>query len=282
MTGRDGLAVSIVALNHDEREGYDQALLAARMAAYPAGEFAGQEGLMRASEILHLARRAGVGSTTSVLDLCCGVGGPGLLIARHLGCTYRGIDASPAAIRIARRRAGDVDVCFDVARIPPMPGGRFDVVLLLETLLAFPDKAGLFRAIARALPVGGRFAFTLEAGPPLTDAEQALMPDAGTVQLAPLDVVVAQLRAAGLQTYWQQDCSDAHQAVAERLRTQFVKHFDGMAGALGPNAVQALVTTHTRWGEWLRTGRVRKFACAAVKTPRDSAVPTEGDPAVPR
>ena len=53
-------------------------------------------------------------------------------------------------------------------------------MLLLETMLAFEDKDALVRAIAAALRPGGRFAFTLEEGPPLTAAERAAMPDADT------------------------------------------------------------------------------------------------------
>ena len=81
----------------------------------------------------------------SVLDLCCGVAGPGRFITRELGCTYLGVDLSPSAIEIARERAGDLSCRFEVARIPPIPPGPFDVVLLLETMLAFPDKEPLLR-----------------------------------------------------------------------------------------------------------------------------------------
>ena len=67
--------------------------------------------------------------------------------------------------------------------MPPLPDGRFDVVLLLETMLAFPDKAALLAEVARVLEPGGRFAFTVEEGRPLTAGERARMPDADTVWL---------------------------------------------------------------------------------------------------
>ena len=77
--------------------------------------------------------------------------------------------------------------------VPPLPPGTFDVVLLLETMLAFPDKETLVEEVSRALPVGGRFAFTLEEGLPLTESERARMPDADTVWLTPLDEMHAVL-----------------------------------------------------------------------------------------
>lgn len=132
-------------MKQDERVSFDRALGRARRSAYPPGEFVGQESFMRATEIRALAVRAGIGPGVSVLDLCCGVAGPGRFITAELGCAYLGVDSSASAIDIARERAADLPCRFEVARIPPLPPGRFDVVLLLETMLAFEDKEGLLR-----------------------------------------------------------------------------------------------------------------------------------------
>src|SRR3954451_3724796 len=155
-------------MRQDDRAPFERALHRARVSAYAAGEFVGQEGFMTAREIGALAVRAGIGRGTAVLDLCCGVAGPGRLLTRELGCAYLGVDADPSAIAVAAERAGDLPCRFVVAEIPPLPAGRFDVVLLLETMLAFRDKRALVQAVSDALAPGGRFAFTLEAGPPLT------------------------------------------------------------------------------------------------------------------
>ena len=140
---------------------------------------------MTAGEIrsvaVHARIRPGV-----VLDLCCGVAGPGRLLARELACDYLGVDASESAVELAREHASDLSCRFVVGGVPPLPAGTFDVVLLLETFLAFRDKDALVEEIATALRPGGRFAFTLESGPPLTPAERAAMPDADTVSLTPL------------------------------------------------------------------------------------------------
>src|SRR3954468_6995733 len=136
---------------HD-RTRYDRALHGARVSAYAAAEFVGQESFMTAGEIRALAERAGIGPGVAVLDLCCGVGGPGRLITRELGCDYLGVDASASAVAIARQRAGDRAggaargasaspgqgpgarrAPCAIAQIPPLPAGSFDVVLLLET-----------------------------------------------------------------------------------------------------------------------------------------------------
>jgi SAM-dependent methyltransferase len=253
-------------MRQDERGLFDRALQPARLSAYPPGEFVGQESFMRASEILSLAVEAGIGPGVSVLDLCCGVAGPGRLITRDLGCTYLGVDCSSSAIGIARERAGNLACRFEVSQVPPLPPGRFDVVMLLETMLAFPDKNTLLREISSALTAGGRFAFTMEAGAPLTNAERESMPDAETVWPIPLPEMISCLGRAGLRVRRQDECSQSHRAMAESLISAFAAEARGIAAQLGRRALDELLATHRLWSDWLRDGRVRKFALVAERT----------------
>jgi SAM-dependent methyltransferase len=235
------------------------------VSAYSPGEFIEQEGFMRAAEIRALAARAGIAPGVSVLDLCCGVAGPGRFITRELGCTYMGVDLSSSAVDIARERAGDLPCRFVVSRIPPVPSGPFDVVLLLETMLVFPDKDALVQGISRALAGGGRFAFTLEEGLPLTDEERVRMPDADTVWLTPLEEMLGCLDRAGLTVCWQEDCSQSHQAVADSLINAFAGDAVDIAAQIGRRALEELLAAHELWSDWLRHGRVRKVAFVAEK-----------------
>jgi sarcosine/dimethylglycine N-methyltransferase len=253
-------------VKQDERAAFARGLQRARVAAYAPGGFVGQESFMRAGEILDLARRAGIASGVSVLDLCCGVAGPGRFITRELGCTYVGVDFSSSAIAIARERAGDLPCRFEVSRIPPVPPGPFDVVLLFETMLAFPEKEPLIRGIARALPTGGRFAFTLEEGLPLTEEERQAMPDAETVWLTPLPEMLACLARAGLDVRWQNDHSQSHRALADSLIAAFAADATEIAGRIGHRALEELLTAHRLWSDWLREGRVRKIVFVTEKT----------------
>jgi SAM-dependent methyltransferase len=243
-----------------DRAPFDRALHRARESAYPPGEFVGQESFMAAGEIRALAVAAGIGPGVSVLDLCCGVAGPGRFVTRELGCAYLGVDSSAGAVAIARERAGDLTCRFAVARIPPVPEGAFDVVLLLETMLFFEDKDALLRSIAAALRSGGRFAFTLEVGQPLTADERAAMPDADTVWLAPLEEIAASLERAALVVTWQEDWSAAHLVMADALARAFAADADHIAAQIGRHALDELLAAHRLWIEWLDAGRVRKLA----------------------
>jgi SAM-dependent methyltransferase len=252
-------------VKQDERAPFVDALQRARVAAYPPGEFVEQESFMRAGEIRALADHAGIAPGVSVLDLCCGIAGPGRFITRELGCDYLGVDYSAGAIEIARRRAGDLPCRFEVARITPIPPGPFDVVLLLETMLAFAEKEPLLREISRALTAGGRFAFTFEAGLPLTEAERERMPDADTVWLVPIEEMLASLDRVGLVVRRQEDCSQSHVATAESLTEAFAADAVDIAAQIGDEALEELLRAHRLWSDWLRAGRVRKIALIAEK-----------------
>jgi len=260
-------------MQQDDRAPFVQALEHARVSAYDPGEFVEQESFMRASEIRELAERAGIRPGTSVLDLCCGIAGPGRFITRELGCDYLGVDSSSSAVDIARDRSGDLPTRFEVARIPPVPEGPFDVVLLLETILAFRDKAALLEEVSRALRPGGRFAFTLEEGLPLTEAERERMPDADTVWLTPLAEMHAALELVGLRVLWEQDDSQSHRAIAESLLAAFATDAAAITGALGMTALEELMAAHRLWSDWLQSGRARKVAVVAEK---ESKAPATG------
>jgi SAM-dependent methyltransferase len=253
-------------MRQDDRAPFVRALQRARVSAYAPGEYVEQEGFMRAGEIRALADRAGVARGVSVLDLCCGVAGPGRFITEELECSYLGIDYSSSAVDIARERARELPCRFEVARLPPVPRGPFDVVLLFETMLAFPEKKTLLQGIAEALTTGGRFVFTVEEGPPLTETERERMPDADTVWLVSLPELVASLECVGLSVRWMEDCSRSHRAVADSLIDALAAGAVDIAAQIGQVALEELLTAHRLWSEWLAKGRVRKLALVTEKT----------------
>ena len=139
------------------------------------------------------------------------------------------------------------------------------MVLLLETMLAFPEKAPLLQEISGALVSGGRFAFTVEEGPPLTESERATMPDADTVWLIPLPEMLSCLERAGLVVRWQEDWSRSHAVMADSLLGAFAGDAQDIAAQIGHRALDELLVAHRLWRDWLREGRVRKFALVAEK-----------------
>ena len=220
---------------------------------------------MRAGEIRTLAHQARIGPGVVVLDLCCGVAAPGRMITAESGCHYLGVDHCASALATAKERAGNLPCRFEQAHLPPLPEGRFEVVLLLETMLAFADKDALVGEVARVLEPGGRFACTIEEGRPLTQQERARMPAADTVWPIGLAELTRVLRKAGLIVSWQQECSSSHYATATALLRCYRADSPRIAGQIGMQATAELITAHQMWSDWLGSGRVRKFALVAEK-----------------
>ena len=220
---------------------------------------------MRAAEVRRLAHQARVGPGVSVLDLCCGVAGPGRMIAAESGCHYLGVDQSASALATARQLAGNLPCRFEQAHLPPLPEGRFEVVFLLETMLAFADKGALVGEVTRVLEPGGRFAFTVEEGRPLTQQERARMPSAETVWPIELAKLTGVLRNAGLAVIWRQEYSSSHCAIATALLRCYRADSPQIADQIGTQATAELITAHQLWSDWLGSGRVRKFAMVAEK-----------------
>jgi hypothetical protein len=73
----------------------------ARATAYPASEYVGYESFMRAGEVRTLAHRARVRPGVFVLDMLCGVAGPGWMITAESGCRYLDVDYSASALATA-------------------------------------------------------------------------------------------------------------------------------------------------------------------------------------
>jgi SAM-dependent methyltransferase len=252
-------------VRQDERAPFLTALHRARDCAYPAGEYVGQESFMLASEIRRLGRRAGIGPGVEVLDICCGTAGPGRLITRELDCRYLGVDYSASALAIARELAGDLPCRFEQVVVPPLPGRQFDVVLLLETMLAFRDKVSLLADVVRVMKPHGRFACTVEAGVPLTAGERARMPDADTVWPIELADLTALLSDVGLTVAWTEECTAAHHAMAVTLLRAFRAQAAEITRRVGARALGELIAAHELWTDWLGRGRVRKFVVVADK-----------------
>jgi sarcosine/dimethylglycine N-methyltransferase len=126
-----------------------------------------------------LARRAGIGPASVVLDVCAGLGGPARFLAARHGCRVVGVDLNQGRCAGARqlsvlvRLTGRVAMINADAQSLPFKTGSFTAVVSQEGLLHVPDKAAALGECGRVLVPGGRIAFSdWIAGPRLDDAER--------------------------------------------------------------------------------------------------------------
>jgi ubiquinone/menaquinone biosynthesis C-methylase UbiE len=107
------------------------------------------------------AEYGNLGPEDTLLDIGCGLGGPGRYLADRHGCTVVGIDVLPLRIDIAQeltRRtglAGRVSHRVANATDLPLDDAAFTQSWMLDVSMHIRDKKTLFSEIARVLRPGG-------------------------------------------------------------------------------------------------------------------------------
>jgi ubiquinone/menaquinone biosynthesis C-methylase UbiE len=97
------------------------------------------------------------------------------------GLHLTGIDASPAMLAIARRRAADLGVQVDLAegdaQALPFPDASFDTVVCTLSLCCIPDEVAAIAGMHRVLRPGGRLILLdhVASGNPVIRAGQWLL-----------------------------------------------------------------------------------------------------------
>jgi SAM-dependent methyltransferase len=170
-----------------------------------------------------LARRAGVGAASRVLDVCAGLGGPARFLASRRGSAVVALELhagrAAGAARLNRMvKQTRVRVVRADATTLPFTDGAFDACLSQEALLHIADKPAVFAECHRVLVRGGRLAFTdWVAFPSLADRErQRLWEWMAATSLQTLDAYRALLGHAGFTDIEAEDLSGEWRAIVRR------------------------------------------------------------------
>ena len=112
-----------------------------------------------------LARRAGVGAASRVLDLCAGLAGPARFLAGRRGSAVVALELhagrAAGAARLNRLvKQTRVTVVRADATTLPFARGAFDACVSQEALLHIADKPAVLAECHRVLVPGGRLAFS--------------------------------------------------------------------------------------------------------------------------
>jgi SAM-dependent methyltransferase len=122
-------------------------------------------GVVVAEAIPELAEELRLGPGSTLLDLACGRGAYGLLIAQKAGTSLIGVDFSAQALTEAREQAmrmGVSNASFRIGALTAtgLPDASVEAVLCTDAI-QFPDEpASAYDEIRRVLKPGGRVALT--------------------------------------------------------------------------------------------------------------------------
>lgn len=129
----------------------------------------------RAELVVALGPRLEPGAT--VLDLACGDGGLGLVLARK-GLRYRGVDSTPAMVEEARRRGVDAELGDLNDYVPPEP---VDATTCFRAIYYARDRIAFFRHVVAFTRV--KVVFDLNPRQYRVDAIRAELREAGFMRV---------------------------------------------------------------------------------------------------
>ncbi|MBO3676495.1 methyltransferase domain-containing protein [Streptomyces sp. NEAU-YJ-81] len=139
-----------------------------------------EEAAVRFTDVV--IERLKVDANAHVLDLGCGVGGPGLQIVERTGARVTGISISEEQIKAANKNAADAGFAdravFRHANAMRLPfeDETFDAVMALESMVHMPDREQVLSEVYRVLRPGGRLVLTefFERGPRKAERNPAI------------------------------------------------------------------------------------------------------------
>lgn len=221
-----------------------------------------------------LARKAGIGAESHVLDVCSALGGPARYLARNYDCRVTGLDATRRMDEEANRRtkeaglSGKIDYVLGNALDMPFPVSTFDVVWGQDAWCYITDKQRLIEECARVLKSGGVLAFTdwLEAGPMTDDEWTALNNFMVFPYMETLDGYAMLAEQAGLTVAEKEDLTPdfaAHvQSYLDMVQNQYRQAIIDNYGKEMYDAVEAGITL---WRDASAAGKVGRGRLVARK-----------------
>lgn len=206
------------------------------------GRDIGQTAWVMAEEFDRFLRLLGITAKSTVVEIACGSGGPGLFLARTTGCLFAGYDID--ATSIARANAGARQpgltsrVRFyqgDATQQLPVDSDSVDSLLCFDAVHRLPNRSATFREWFRLLKLGGRLLFTDPAviTGHLTNQEIAARSSSPYIQYSPHGANERLLREAGFELLLSENSTENVSHIAKRWKESRERHRKDLVGIEG-------------------------------------------------
>lgn len=169
-----------------------------------------------------LAHQMGIKAGMKVLDVGCGVGGPGREICRFTDCSIVGLNNNDYQIQKANHYAKTMKLDDKLSYVKgdfmqmDFPDNSFDAVYAIEATVHAPELEGVYKEIFRVLKPGGTFGVYEWVMTDKFDAEDAHHREVaygieignGIPKMVKNDVCEKALESAGFKVTYQKDLAD--------------------------------------------------------------------------
>ncbi|MGH2575869.1 MAG: class I SAM-dependent methyltransferase [Ignavibacteria bacterium] len=131
------------------------------------GEDIGQNSWLTVNEYRRFLNWLELKSSSKVLEIASGSGGPALFVARTFGCSILGVDINEKGIVNANELSKTQHLnhiaafqLVDAGKSLPFPPSQFDSIICIDSINHLPDRLNVLKEWHRVLKTGGRLLFT--------------------------------------------------------------------------------------------------------------------------
>jgi ubiquinone/menaquinone biosynthesis C-methylase UbiE len=238
------------------------------------GEDIGQTGWLTVDEYRQFISWLELDSSSRVLDIACGAGGPALFLGQTVGCQVSGLDINPSAIAAANELTQslglDTLVHFqqgDASQRLPFGDQTFTAVICIDAMNHLPGRLQVLHEWHRVLRPGGRALFTdsITVTGILSNEEIALRSYFDYFLFTPPGENVRLIQEAGFALVHTLDMTEKDAALAKRWYDARARRRDDLLKLEGETEFENLqrfwVVAHTLTSE----RRLSRFAFLAQK-----------------
>jgi len=189
------------------------------------GEDIGQNSWLTADEYRRFFRWLELDTSSEVLEIASGSGGPALFMASETGCRVTGIDNNENGVananRTARQQGMDSRVSFltaDASKTLPFETSAFDRIVCIDAVNHLPNRARVFTEWHRVLKPGAKVLFTdpIVVTGQLDNEEIAIRSSIGFFLFTPRGANEKLLEDAGFELLYFEDVTEQEAQVSKR------------------------------------------------------------------
>jgi SAM-dependent methyltransferase len=239
------------------------------------GEDIGQFSWLTADEHRRFFEWLGLDSSSHVLEVACGSGGPALFMAETVGCRVTGVDIHEGGVATASAAASErgladraVFKCVDARRPLPFPDAGFDAVICIDSINHMYERGAVLAEWLRVLRPGGLALFTdpIMVSGLLRREEMLIRSNAmGEFVFTPPGVDESLLREAGFADVRVEDVTSNMADVAEAWAASRERHRDDLERIEGTEAYAAFQHFLEVVGTLARERRLSRIAYVAAR-----------------